>query len=88
MQNRFKNGANACCSITYMRTLTEVVALLVLYKIRAFLNDRNHAVGVLVVRVLQLFANIRLAKEQDRIHQTRYLLQTPSFQNQRHICRN
>lgn len=46
MQNRFKNGANACCSITYMRTLTKVVALLILYKIRAFLNYRNHTLSL------------------------------------------
>jgi len=62
VQHRFKQGGVAHRLVADVGTFAAPFAVFVFYQIRAFLNDRNHAVGVLVVRVLQLFANRHLAK--------------------------
>ena len=84
VQHRFKQGGVAHRLVADVGTFAAPFAVFVFYQIRAFLNDRNHAVGVLVVRVLQLFANKRLAKG---IKLMQFLhLQSFGFQNR--ICKN
>lgn len=63
VQHRFKQGGVAHRLIADVGTFAAPFAVFVFYQIRAFLNDRYHVVGVLVVRVLQLFANIRLVMD-------------------------
>lgn len=63
VQHRFKQGGVAHRLIANMGTFAAPFAVFVFYQIRAFLNDRNHVVCVLVLnRVLLLFSNKHLSK--------------------------